>query len=671
MFEGGRKEMADEVALQGELAAAHLAGEEALEAFNRAQFIRAAIQQHSNEHSTPEEIEQLHRLAAALWDATRAADAAANATSEMGEDEKSPVQAAWEETAKAIQRSFAEVFSDIQRDGLDSLKGFASQVIRLFQDLAAQIAAAMAMEKLGINKLLQDLDEKGFDGLTARQQKMLELGGAGLAGIGIGTAAGRATGSASGGAIGGALGGAAAGAAMGGALGALAGGVTGLVSGLLSGAAAAREARAAFAEAMHDINRSIHEFRENAAGIGELGQQNRAIFQSVNDIVDAMRAAVKERFDLNIGDVDIQSVDDIDAFVSGLEELLAILGRTGLFDDAKKGLREFLGTMDELRAGLEENLAALRASFVDDLELRSLRARGMEAEADALELQRRHEQELRDAERLKLDATTMALLERVHEEERLALATKKTSDAIKSATSALNAPDGLRLSLWAWRATQLTGDEPPPGTRPIHGPDDPRPADPIGVDDMRAGAAAADIDQAREYATAMSDGAHALEESAIAAGRVLEESAARVLELWSVADATSAAEMRRLVDVLRTLEVGDSSERPHTTDVPTDDTVAVELRRVVETLRALEDDDRAAGHRGITVERTDLPVSTAVTNTSTQTLQRIVHVNVAAGAINVTQKTNEDPVSLADRILEALEAKEHLGGGDPLDGRAF
>src|SRR5690606_41978206 len=58
-----------------------------------------------------------------------------------------------------------------------------------------------------------------------------------------------------------------------------------------------------------------------------------------------------------------------------------------------------------------------------------------------------------EAIRAGFDATTLARLDQVHGQERLAQATKAPSGAIRNVTSALNSPSGLRLSLHRWRAT--------------------------------------------------------------------------------------------------------------------------------------------------------------------------------------------------------------------------
>lgn len=358
----------------------------------------------------------------------------------------------WARAMENIQDIFADGFEDIFKDGLDGFRSMADAVGKVFGGLGRQIAAALAIEKLGIDDIVKTIREKGLDGLSTKQK----IGGASLVGFGVGYSSGNAGM--------GFLGGALSGAATGNPFAALGGAVAGLAGGLLGAAQKTREAQRIFSETMTGVRESLEDIRDAAAGITDPMRSTR---DSINDLFDTIRKAVGERFGTHFSDRQLRTPQDIRDYIDALSLIPASL--------RPRSVNEFIRELENLHATFAESAKLLEGSYRESLQDRLDALTGN----DAAVLLRRQQKEREEAIRAGFDATTLALLDQVHEQERLAQATKATSDAIRDVTSALNAPTGLRLSLHRWRATAFDIND--PGTAPVTIPSGPRPNPPVTI----------------------------------------------------------------------------------------------------------------------------------------------------------------------------------------------
>lgn len=365
------------------------------------------------------------------------------------------VQQAWDEAIRGIQRTFATGFADIFRDGIDGFDDFAGQVLDIFVRLAAEIAAAFAIQKLGIDQLIGQIQAGvPIGSLTGTAASVARFGGSAAIGVGIGAGTGSP--------FVGALGGAAAGFALGGPVGAIVGGVSGLVSGLFGASReaerAAEQARRAAAEmerAAAEMERAVGRWRESIERAFDTGPRDTLVDRFVDDF--------QRRFELLppalqavIEDI-IGPIAEIDTPAEALEamELLKEFseGRVAL---PKGTVDDFFAFIDDIALASEllaQAMAERERDFLRDLDVRELVAQGRNDEAEALRLRIQQEEELAQARALGFDEATISRLEEVHAMERERQAREATTDAIRDATSALNAPSGLRLSLFRWRAS--------------------------------------------------------------------------------------------------------------------------------------------------------------------------------------------------------------------------
>lgn len=352
-------------------------------------------------------------------------------------------QEAWEEAARGTQRTFADGFESIFRNGVTGFRDFARQVLRIFQGLAAQITAALVLQKLGIGELIESIQKPGgLANLSGTKGALLKYGGSAAVGWGIGSASGSP--------LAGAMGGAAAGFALGGPIGAGVGALAGLTSGIMGMGDAARQARAQLEAFRRDFAASMDELRARVAG---------------DDTALQLARLERERQEMTSK-----------GFIEGImRNPWGFL--TGGSNNAQAIIAEINALFDTLKRNIIEARALAEAQYREDLEVRLLRAKGLNEEAEALALLHKQQREMQEAVDRGYDDATRALLARVHEEERLAQAVRDTTDAIRSATSALNAPSGLRLSLHRWRATQPASDS----GYPIIPPSIPRPGLPPGM----------------------------------------------------------------------------------------------------------------------------------------------------------------------------------------------
>jgi hypothetical protein len=80
----------------------------------------------------------------------------------------------WTEAVRGVQQTMAQGFARIFRDGLDGFRSFGASVVDLFRNVAAQIAAALAVKKLGLDKALAELS--GTGGIKGAWNSMSGLG---------------------------------------------------------------------------------------------------------------------------------------------------------------------------------------------------------------------------------------------------------------------------------------------------------------------------------------------------------------------------------------------------------------------------------------------------------------------------------------------------------------
>lgn len=442
---------------------------------------------------------------------------------EKQKSEAAAMQRVFENLTRSVQEAFATAFERM----LTGARDVFGEIRRLFFRLVAEMVAAKATQRLaavfagvlgGASAAAAQVvpitppDAMPIPGVhpiyrlpgvvndPTGPSFMSQAGAYGAVGL-SGAAVGYASSSPFAGAAGGALSGAALGSVLPGigtAVGAVVGGVTGLVGGLFGQARRSREAAKQMEAARKQWRRAIDEFVADASFAGNaLETEARNWQRQVRDLAepllksfldpdkieatarslqgvfgkataDAYRRLWAEALDAFGAVMDPNSSPD--AFVSALEAMEAQIRAV---DPASADAIRVL--IDSFLAGIERMKEALREEqrmAIEDLEVRNLRARGLTDEADALALVRQQERERAEWLARGYDAATIAALEHTHEMERQAQAAKDTADAIRSVTSALNAPTGLRLSLERWRATAPsmgTGD-PSGGPRPIDGP---------------------------------------------------------------------------------------------------------------------------------------------------------------------------------------------------------
>jgi len=352
----------------------------------------------------------------------------------------------WARAMENIQDVFADGFEDIFRDGLDGFKSMADAIGKIFGGLGRQIAAALAIEKLGIDDIVKTIREKGIDGLSTKQK----IGGSALAGFGVGYSSGNAGA--------GVFGGLLSGAATGNPFAALAGAAAGLAGGLLGSAQRTREAQRIFTESLNNVRESLEDIRDAAAGISD---PMKGLRDDINDAFDTIRKAVGERFGTHFGDRQLRTPQDIQDYIDALSRIPASL--------RPRGVNEFIRELENLHDTFADSAKLLEGSYRESLQDRWDALTGN----DAAVLLRKQQKEREEAIRAGFDASTLALLDQVHEQERLKQATEATSAAIRDMTSALNSPSGLRLSLHRWRATEFDPRDPetfpqtpPSGVRP-------------------------------------------------------------------------------------------------------------------------------------------------------------------------------------------------------------
>lgn len=252
------------------------------------------------------------------------------------------------------------------------------------------------------------------------------------------------------------LSGIASGIAAGGAIGigtAIVSGIGGIVDGLMKSGADALRAAAAWDDALSDFGRAFDSISSWEQGLEDARRQFQAL---------AEQGASNAGWDSFFPDIE------------GARQFVATYR-----DSSIPRIRELAQVLDEALAaydahveGLRRTLQAQESQLEEDLRVRSLRAQGLDDQADAMALAIQQERELAEAREIGYSDATIELMEQVHAQERLALATREANDALMAVTSALNSPQGLNLALMTYRAS-LAGQRAPrdgivsPGTGTI------------------------------------------------------------------------------------------------------------------------------------------------------------------------------------------------------------
>lgn len=264
---------------------------------------------------------------------------------------------AQQKAADEMDKIWADGFEKIFTNGLKSWNNFFGDVLQLFSKVMAQ------MRKDG-NIFGNDFKalNVGSAGLTA-----------GIAGYSVGSQIGSSAGgvgagslltAGSSGATAGALAGTAILPGIGTAIGAIVGELTGVAGALISGAKAAKERKDTEDQLRTSLLTSVNAMRVLAGVASPLSQsllENAAAFKKLRDDNDAAFAGTKNQ---------AQRESQL-AEINGLEAIRI--------------------------QQLKDDAAALHGSFMNDLEVRNLRAHGMSAEADAMADTIARGKELQDA----------------------------------------------------------------------------------------------------------------------------------------------------------------------------------------------------------------------------------------------------------------------------------
>lgn len=298
------------------------------------------------------------------------------------------VAKAWEEAARGIQRTMAAGFDSIFTDGVSGFEDFAGDVLGIFRGLAAQIASAMAIEALGIEDILTQLQRPGGIANLSRTQRGAA---AGVAGLGIGYGFGSGVGGA-GGVMAGTAAGAASGAMIAGPAGAAAGALTGFIGALVGSAEAARAAAAAQRSLRESLSTSIESFRMEVSG----SELDRAL-AGIRSQVGQLNAQAR-------GVADLKTRHDI---MLEIERL------------AKQREQQVQG-----------EFAFEASSRATGLGVRSLRARGFGAAADEMELIQQQAAELFEAIKRGAEVAELSAIAAVQAEERLARERQQEAERI-------------------------------------------------------------------------------------------------------------------------------------------------------------------------------------------------------------------------------------------------
>lgn len=271
---------------------------------------------------------------------------------------------AYKRLSRTIGQDLQQAITATFSSGSDAVQGFVRDLNQGVSSIIEMIARG---KELGLTfKLGEGFSGKGSTGANLS------------AGLGIGSLAGNLTGSG----VGGLIGGAAGGAAVGGPLGAIAGAVSGFVSGLLSSAAKARqlaEARKAFESNLDDLIATVHPR-------GALGDALNALGDTFDQL--ARQAAAARGISLGGGSLAGFTTEELQKRIAELNAVIAeappryaamLASQRALYEDL---LRVRKATDEAAEAEKRLHVERVKQAS-EDLDVRGLRAQGLDAEADA------------------------------------------------------------------------------------------------------------------------------------------------------------------------------------------------------------------------------------------------------------------------------------------------
>lgn len=332
------------------------------------------------------------------------------------------VKEAMLEATRGIQRSIAGLIGDAFNGSLKDARAYGQQLIGIFRDIAAQIVAAFAFKKLGINQILEDIGNGqgkfsefiSNGGMLKGKSDLMKGASAALVGGTVGYAVGGMTNSKGVAALGGAASGAAAGAMVAGPIGAVVGGVAGLVGGLLGHAKRMREEQRRIEDATRQFSRSMQDFVESfITPASDFQKGMRSIGESALKL--AQEAAAKYT-GIKLGTKDTGLTPDQ---LRGAADRAAMLGAISTGKKAAdlmayaNDLRDIANKTEEAMKKMIEAQVKLETGFNQELKARELAAAGRTDEAEAMRLQMAQQRELDDAKLKGFTETTIKELERV------------------------------------------------------------------------------------------------------------------------------------------------------------------------------------------------------------------------------------------------------------------
>lgn len=360
--------------------------EEAMKQFEQA---KAFIQEYNRAIREGQKQEQ----ALALAEAKRLQVEAEQGAESVG----TGVSRSLKQALKDSQRDVARFFKDVFNEGVGAFENLFQRVREMITDVFANFLAAKLRDAL--EAALGDID---FGKIFSKDFKLTKNQRLGLGAAGVGMAIG---GYQAGDPLMGAIGGAAAGFAVGGPVGAAVGGVVGFVGGIIGAGKAAKEAAKRMRELRDAIDRTLTQAELEAANNQYALQQ-----QQIRDAAAEQRKKLKE------------------AYPTGEYETL--FGRHNPQYDEYQRQLDRINKLEMQRLALlwaQQHIAMMQMR--QDYRVRTLRAQGAKAEADAMEfeLQQSRERaallkELGDQAKTSAGKRVIAALDEAQAAERLARA---------------------------------------------------------------------------------------------------------------------------------------------------------------------------------------------------------------------------------------------------------
>ena len=270
------------------------------------------------------------------------------------------MSAIFEQAGRNIQDALSGAFYDMQTDVLGSFEDMGETLVDLFRRVAAQIAAVLVADKIGLTKMLAEMQKAQAAGEKYEMSARWKYGGAAVAGVGIGAATGNP--------YTGALGGAAAGAAIGGPYGAVIGGVTGFVSGLFTQAARARAAALAMHLAQQEFSKGLDNMLASVVASGQaLSVQGAESFrQAMNKTIAEF---IKSNFKGMGGfGLELQPGTGMDAMLQQMQSFArSLVPGSAAFVEWSKIMAIATRQLEALIKAEEKRVATLRRDFDMDL----------------------------------------------------------------------------------------------------------------------------------------------------------------------------------------------------------------------------------------------------------------------------------------------------------------